>query len=109
MRRHLAATVAAVVIDRDDHDVRWVAPQNLHVTLKFLGEVSDAELPSVIDVLRKVPPVGSLELELLGLGAARTCTDKYARQGLGRHQVATLLQLRRWSLGRRSVCNKTQV
>lgn len=28
-------------------DVKWVEPENIHVTLLFLGEVDDRELPSV--------------------------------------------------------------
>ena len=32
--------------------VRWVAPQNIHLTLKFLGDVSPANLERLADVLR---------------------------------------------------------
>jgi RNA 2',3'-cyclic 3'-phosphodiesterase len=32
--------------------VRWVAPQNIHLTLKFLGDVSPANLERVADALR---------------------------------------------------------
>ena len=32
--------------------VRWVAPQNIHLTLKFLGNVSPANLERLADVLK---------------------------------------------------------
>lgn len=54
MRRHLEAIAGAVVIEDRHPDVRWVPPGNLHITLKFLGEVSDAELPAIIEALRRV-------------------------------------------------------
>lgn len=35
-------------------DVRWVAPQNMHITLKFLGDVPNQEVP---DICRHVAEV----------------------------------------------------
>ncbi|MEZ0395865.1 MAG: RNA 2',3'-cyclic phosphodiesterase [Anaerolineales bacterium] len=32
--------------------IRWVAPQNIHLTLKFLGDVSPGNLERLADVLR---------------------------------------------------------
>jgi 2'-5' RNA ligase len=32
--------------------VRWVAPENVHLTLKFLGDVSPANLELLVDALR---------------------------------------------------------
>jgi 2'-5' RNA ligase len=54
IRRHLLAIAGAIVIDGAGADVRWVPAENLHLTLKFLGDVSDAELPDVIEALRRV-------------------------------------------------------
>lgn len=56
--RYLAGTDAAV---------RWVKKENLHVTLKFLGEVQDDEVQDVHRALREVscPP---LSLSVRGLG-----------------------------------------
>lgn len=62
MRRHLAAILNAIVVDEREHDVRWVSPANLHVTLKFLGQVSDAELPNVIEALSRVQGVGPVQI-----------------------------------------------
>jgi len=52
-----------------DHGIRWVPDENLHLTVWFLGEVSDARAQAVLDVLR--PPVqeAAFTLHLAGLGA----------------------------------------
>src|SRR5438105_674437 len=34
-------------LGRASEGVRWVEPENLHVTLLFLGEVEDRDLPAV--------------------------------------------------------------
>jgi len=36
-----------------DDTVRWTAAEQLHMTLKFLGDVEDGRLPSVVEVCRK--------------------------------------------------------
>ncbi len=50
--------------------IGWVAPENLHVTLKFLGEVPRERIAGVQEALDRVargsPP---LELRIAGLGA----------------------------------------
>ncbi|MBI5150877.1 MAG: RNA 2',3'-cyclic phosphodiesterase [Candidatus Omnitrophica bacterium] len=35
-------------------DIAWVKPENVHLTLKFLGEVKTKRLPSVIETLEDV-------------------------------------------------------
>ncbi len=51
-------------------DVRWSRPEQLHLTLKFVGEVDNRELPQLCDRVRaacfELPP---FSLELKGLGA----------------------------------------
>ena len=34
-----------------DADVKWVAPENLHVTLKFLGQVERRAVPEILKAL----------------------------------------------------------
>lgn len=50
--------------------VRWVAPEAMHVTLKFLGEISDAQRAEVEALMRRLasqePP---FTLRLGGVGA----------------------------------------
>lgn len=51
-------------------DVKWVAPENLHWTLQFLGEVEQLEIHSVCTaVLTAALEVDSFDLEARGAGA----------------------------------------
>ena len=51
-------------------DVKWVEPQNLHLTLQFLGEVAVAEIPQVCAAVgRGTAAIGPFELEVRGAGA----------------------------------------
>lgn len=48
----------------------WVAPANLHVTLKFLGEVDPSRLAGVAEALRAVAAASrAFDLGLAGVGA----------------------------------------
>ena len=50
-------------------DVKWVETQNLHVTLKFLGEVPEARVSTLRATLRSLAaPVSSFSLRLAGAG-----------------------------------------
>ena len=35
-------------------DVKWVEPQNIHLTLKFLGEIDEKILPQIIGILEDI-------------------------------------------------------
>ncbi|HID10750.1 MAG TPA: RNA 2',3'-cyclic phosphodiesterase [Candidatus Latescibacteria bacterium] len=60
-------------------DVRWVAPENLHLTLKFLGEIEEERLEEVFfGVEEAVSGVGPFQMVLEGLGGF---------PGLGRPRV----------------------
>src|SRR3954464_5667215 len=48
--------------------ISWTAPRNLHLTLKFLGEVSDADVVRVCDALRTVSAT-SFSIAVSQLGA----------------------------------------
>lgn len=50
--------------------VRWVPPQNLHLTLKFLGDVSSNNLDFIRQMLRQeAENIPSFDMHLAGLGA----------------------------------------
>ena len=50
--------------------VRWVAVKNIHLTLKFLGEVSEANLPVLYEITRKeAEKQAPFEIRISGLGA----------------------------------------
>tara|TARA_B110000116_G_scaffold250500_1_gene244905 strand:- start:1564 stop:2124 length:561 start_codon:yes stop_codon:yes gene_type:complete len=53
--------------------IEWVKPQNYHVTLKFLGKISDERLELVEDALEKVgDATRPLEVLIEGFGAFPT-------------------------------------
>jgi RNA 2',3'-cyclic 3'-phosphodiesterase len=52
------------------HDVAWVAPDNFHLTLKFLGPVDAERLAPLTETLTSAAAVySSFQLEIRGLGA----------------------------------------
>jgi 2'-5' RNA ligase len=48
--------------------VKWVRAENLHVTLKFLGETESAKLGALQNVLSAIRSAKSVSLEFRGLG-----------------------------------------
>jgi 2'-5' RNA ligase len=51
-------------------DVKWVAPENLHWTLQFLGDVDDLEIPTVCNaVSTAIEKLEPFDLEARGAGA----------------------------------------
>lgn len=54
---------------RGRRGVRWCTPDQLHITLKFLGEVPDEHLPAVVQALQQAAAgVAPFALALRGLG-----------------------------------------
>jgi len=47
---------------------RWVRPENLHVTLKFIGEVPESILAAIRDALARVRSDQPVTLDFRGLG-----------------------------------------
>ena len=47
-------------------DLRWIPPEQLHITLKFLGEVPDADVPRLIETLAAVATPRPLTLRVAG-------------------------------------------
>jgi len=66
VRRAIAAAAGQLPVDGST--VRWVAPQNLHVTMKFLGDVPDADVMGICraveDAAARLAPV---EFDIVGL------------------------------------------
>lgn len=51
-------------------DIRWCAPQQLHLTLKFLGELPDAQVDQTCAAMRTAAEsVAPFDLSIGGLGA----------------------------------------
>ena len=51
-------------------DVTWVAPHNMHLTVKFLGDVAAEKIPQVCEsVAQAVADTEPFDLEIRGVGA----------------------------------------
>jgi 2'-5' RNA ligase len=56
-------------LSEPDDGIKWVPTDNLHLTLKFLGDVNNTEVPRVCDVLREICAAHEpFDLELSGTG-----------------------------------------
>jgi RNA 2',3'-cyclic 3'-phosphodiesterase len=64
------AAVARAALDRRSggHKIRWVTPENLHLTIWFLGEVSDQRAPLILESLSAHVAEPPFVLRLAGLG-----------------------------------------
>ena len=49
--------------------VKWVEPHNLHFTLKFLGEIPEADLENVVRAVESSRGSGAFEIDIEGVGA----------------------------------------
>jgi 2'-5' RNA ligase len=76
-------------------DVKWVEAHNLHLTLKFLGEVATQEIPQVCEAVRQgAIQVEPFELEVRGAGAfpnTRRPRTLWLGVGTGQQEMVTLL------------------
>ncbi len=59
--RTVAVSLRRRLAGRFEAELRFVAPEQLHVTVRFLGEVDDGRVP---DLVRRIEAVGPLEIEL---------------------------------------------
>jgi 2'-5' RNA ligase len=71
VRRRLAALAVELRRDAGRHaeEVRWVAPENVHLTLQFLGAVPEERVAAIEAAIREVAAAARpLSLELKGAG-----------------------------------------
>jgi 2'-5' RNA ligase len=74
-RAALATASAALRAPAASLPVAWVAAENLHITLKFLGAIDEARVPAVIDALHTAAAGHrAFELAVVGLGAFPSST-----------------------------------
>lgn len=73
VRRAAAAAAArlraSLAAKQSGDGIRWVPEENLHLTVWFLGELSDPRAAAVLEALRPPLPLGPFMLRLAGLGA----------------------------------------
>jgi 2'-5' RNA ligase len=65
---HLQQAIARIWPEVDAR-VKWVEPQNLHFTLKFLGETPQERVPDVAEAVQAVAEAKPFEITIEGLGA----------------------------------------
>ena len=71
VRENLAALInqlRAADASSSKNKARWVRPENLHVTLKFIGNVDAGKLDAIRAVLAEVGSGSAAELHFRGLG-----------------------------------------
>lgn len=49
-------------------DARWTRPEGIHLTLKFLGEISDAQAKQVVEALTPIGRFEPFRVEVQGFG-----------------------------------------
>ena len=55
---------------------RWLEPENLHVTLNFVGDVVDIEIPELCKLLKEaVQPLKSFEMSLQGVNGFNSAQE----------------------------------
>jgi RNA 2',3'-cyclic 3'-phosphodiesterase len=97
---------------REVIDAKWVRAEQMHLTLKFLGETADEELPGVVEALKSVrfgavelwtegvvcfPPHGAVRIVAMGLGDRDDRCAMLAEE-IDRvcHEVGFKLEGRKW-------------
>ena len=96
---HLPATAQAELrslvhaLRREAPGVKWVKPEQLHVTLRFLGDVEDDQCNELIDAMNRATDVAPFSFNLVGLGAfpnRRQPRVVWTGVGEGRDQLVAL-------------------
>lgn len=55
--------------DKRELEIKWSPQKNLHLTLKFIGDVDEEKIPLIVEKLRGlVPTISHLDLEISGMG-----------------------------------------
>jgi len=82
-------------VDINKGDAKWVNPENMHLTLKFLGEISDKQLVDVCNVTRDLASRHkSFELDIESVGYFGGRSARVLWVGAG-HDCDNLLQLQK--------------
>lgn len=60
-------------LKRVDADVSWVAPENLHITLKFIGYIDEQKIDAVINIIKdSLTHIKPFDLRYVGMGTLPT-------------------------------------
>jgi 2'-5' RNA ligase len=88
LQRQLAAKV-----DIKKGDVKWVKPENIHLTLKFLGEIKDEQSAEVCEISKKVAEAHknfALDIETVGSFGGRSAKVVWVGAGKGTDELLAL-------------------
>lgn len=70
VREGLARVQAELRASAGDNGIKWVAPEQFHYTLKFLGETPEEDIPQALEAARPVAAQSApFSLTLAGVGA----------------------------------------
>jgi len=90
--RHLQQELAAGA-DIKKSNVKWVEPNNIHLTLKFLGEIKDKQVLDVCEITGQVAAGHSgfdIDIEKVGYFGGRTAKVVWVGAGAGSEKLAEL-------------------
>jgi 2'-5' RNA ligase len=95
VRAGLAAVQQQIAdgVDVRKGDVKWVRPESIHLTLKFLGEIRDQEVVAVCDVVKEVAGrhrVFDLAVRRVGHFGGRSARVLWVGAGDGSEALAAL-------------------
>jgi 2'-5' RNA ligase len=65
---HAALAEAQQAVRGAAQDARWTRPEGIHITLKFLGEISDAQTKQTVEALTQVSAFEPFTIEVKGFG-----------------------------------------
>jgi len=74
-------------------DVKWVEPENIHLTLKFLGEIKDEQAGEVCEISKKVAEAHKnfdIDIESVGTFGGRSAKIIWVGVGKGADELITL-------------------
>jgi RNA 2',3'-cyclic 3'-phosphodiesterase len=80
-------------VDVKKGDLKWVEPNNIHLTLKFLGEISDEQLEEVKEITNTVAQAHqkfTLEIESVGSFGGRSAKVVWVGAGKGTDALLAL-------------------
>jgi 2'-5' RNA ligase len=83
----------AAKVDIKKGDVKWVEPDNIHLTLKFLGEIKDEQSAEVCEISKQVAEAHknfTLDIESVGSFGGRSAKVVWVGAGKGADDLLAL-------------------
>jgi 2'-5' RNA ligase len=80
-------------VDINKRDIKWVKPDNIHLTLKFLGEIGDERVVDVCNIAKEVAGRNDsfeLDIESVGHFGGRSARVLWVGSGKGRENLLQL-------------------